>query len=76
MKQKLKNAFGGDKLILIGATVVVFAMFTLLNRNFLSWTNFVNILGQGIRPAPQTVDKINSTVFLYKENRISISNIK
>lgn len=44
MKQKLKNAFGGDKLILIGATVVVFAMFTLLNRNFLSWTNFVNIL--------------------------------
>lgn len=45
MKQKLKNAFGGDKLILIAATVVVFAMFTLLNRNFLSWTNFVNILG-------------------------------
>ena len=44
MKQRLKNAFGGDKLILIGATVVVFAMFTLLNRNFLSWTNFVNIL--------------------------------
>lgn len=44
MKQKLKNAFGGDKLILIAATVVVFAMFTLLNRNFLSWTNFVNIL--------------------------------
>ena len=35
MKQRLKNAFGGDKLILIGATVVVFAMFTLLNRNFL-----------------------------------------
>ncbi len=75
MKQKLKNAFGGDKLILIAATVVVFAMFTLLNRNFLSWTNFVNILGQGIRPAPQTVDKIKSTVFLYKENRISMSNI-
>ena len=75
MKQKLKNAFGGDKLILIGATVVVFAMFTLLNRNFLSWTNFVNILGQGIRPAPQTVDKIKPTVFLYKENRISMSNI-
>lgn len=47
MKQKSKNAFGGDKLILIAATVVVFAMFTLLNRNFLSWTNFVNILGQG-----------------------------
>ena len=68
MKQKLKNAFGGDKLILIAATVVVFAMFTLLNRNFLSWTNFVNILGQGIRPAPQTVDKIKSTVIFHKEN--------
>ena len=52
MKQKLKNAFGGDKLILIGATVVVFAMFTLLNRNFLSWTNFVNILGAGRMPCP------------------------
>lgn len=63
MKQKLKNAFGGDKLILIAATVVVFAMFTLLNRNFLSWTNFVNILGQGVCPAPQAVDKTKSTVF-------------
>ena len=52
MKQKLKNAFGGDKLILIAATVVVFAMFTLLNRNFLSWTNFVNILVAGRMPCP------------------------
>ena len=44
MKDRLKRGIGGDKLILLGATVVVFALFTALNRNFLSWTNFVNIL--------------------------------
>lgn len=44
MKDKIKQIFGGDKLILLGATVVVFALFTGLNPNFLSWRNFVNIL--------------------------------
>ena len=44
MKDRLKRGIGGDKLILLGATVVVFALFTALNRNYLSWTNFVNIL--------------------------------
>ena len=44
MKDKLKRVIGGDKLILLGATVVVFALFTVLNKNYLSWTNFVNIL--------------------------------
>ena len=44
MKDKLKRVIGGDKLILLGATVVVFALFTVMNKNYLSWTNFVNIL--------------------------------
>ena len=44
MKERLKKAFGGDKLILLAATVVVFALFTALNKNFLSWRNIVNIL--------------------------------
>ena len=44
MKDKLKRAIGGDKLILLGATIVVFALFTALNKNYFSWTNFVNIL--------------------------------
>lgn len=44
MKDKLKRAIGGDKLILLGATAVVFALFTVLNKNYFSWTNFVNIL--------------------------------
>ena len=44
MKDKLKRIIGGDKLILLGATVVVFALFTVLNQNFLSWRNIVNIL--------------------------------
>ena len=44
MKERLKKTFGGDKLILLAATVVVFALFTALNKNFLSWRNIVNIL--------------------------------
>jgi len=44
MRDKLKRIVGGDKLILLAATAVVFALFTVLNRNFLSWMNFVNIL--------------------------------
>lgn len=42
--EKMKKLIGGDKLILIGAIVVVFALFTMLNKNFLSVTNLVNIL--------------------------------
>lgn len=42
-KQKRK-LIGGDKLILIGAIIAVFVLFTSLNKNFLSWTNMVNLL--------------------------------
>lgn len=42
--KKLGGLIGGDKLILIGAIIVVYAVFTFLNHNFLSWGNFVNIL--------------------------------
>lgn len=41
---RLGQVFGGDKLILIGAIIVVYALFTALNKNFFGWTNFVNIL--------------------------------
>lgn len=44
MISKLKRTIGGDKLILMGAILVVFAMFTGLNENFLSSTNIINIL--------------------------------
>lgn len=44
MKQKLKNFFSGDKLVLMAAIVVVFAVFTSLNKNFLTWTNIVNLM--------------------------------
>lgn len=43
-KNKLLQIIGGDKLILIAAIVVVFVLFTCLNKNFLSWTNMVNLL--------------------------------
>lgn len=43
-KFKLTNYIGGDKLVLMGAIAVVFAIFTAINRNFFSWTNIVNIL--------------------------------
>lgn len=38
------QAIGGDKLVLILAIVLVFVLFTALNKNFLSTTNLVNIL--------------------------------
>ncbi len=41
---KVKSAVPGDKLILIGATIVIFAIFTALNSNYLSRTNITNIL--------------------------------
>lgn len=34
----------GDKIVLLAAIGVVFALFTVLNRNFLSVTNMINIL--------------------------------
>lgn len=40
----LGQTFGGDKLILIGAIIVVYIIFTALNKNFFGWKNFVNIL--------------------------------
>lgn len=43
-KTKHRKLIGGDKLILIAAIAVVFALFTALNKNFLSLTNLVNIL--------------------------------
>ncbi|WP_432627112.1 ABC transporter permease [Brotaphodocola sp.] len=42
--KKLVNMVGGDKLVLLGAIIVVFALFTSMNKNFLSATNLVNIL--------------------------------
>lgn len=41
---RLSQLIGGDKLILIGAIVVVYAIFTYLNPNFLTLKNFENIL--------------------------------
>lgn len=34
----------GDKLVLLAAIAVVFALFTILNKNFFSVTNMINIL--------------------------------
>ena len=34
----------GDKLVLLAAIAVVFTLFTILNKNFFSVTNMINIL--------------------------------
>ncbi len=46
METGKKRAFkiSGDKIVLLAAIVVVFALFTGLNKNFLSVTNVINIL--------------------------------
>lgn len=43
-KNKRSLKISGDKIVLMAAIVVVFALFTALNKNFLSPTNFINIL--------------------------------
>ena len=55
MKHKLHIPFGGDTLILIASTVLVLAMFTLLNRTVLMWTTFTNILEQDISTASHSL---------------------
>ena len=42
--KRIREAVPGDKLILIGAIIVVFIIFTVLNPNFMTWTNITNIL--------------------------------
>lgn len=44
MKKKKGLPIGGDKLVLLAAIVVVFIIFTIINKNFFTWTNIVNIL--------------------------------
>ncbi|MCH3919449.1 MAG: ABC transporter permease [Sphaerochaeta sp.] len=43
-KLRLRSIIPGDKLILVGAIIVVFVIFSSMNKNFFSWTNIVNIL--------------------------------
>lgn len=35
-KKSILNKIGGDKLILIAAIIIVFALFTCLNKNFMT----------------------------------------
>jgi ribose transport system permease protein len=42
--KRIVNGIGEDKLVLSAAIVVVFVLFTSLNRNFLSMQNMINLL--------------------------------
>ena len=42
--KKIVSMIGGNNLVLIGAIVVVFVLFTSLNQNFLTRQNMTNIL--------------------------------
>lgn len=42
--KKLISMIGGDKLVLIGAIIIVFVLFTSLNKNFLTFQNMINLL--------------------------------
>ncbi|MDO4620933.1 MAG: ABC transporter permease [Lachnospiraceae bacterium] len=44
MKKERRLRIGGDKIILLVAIILVFILFTVLNKNFLTWTNIVNLL--------------------------------
>lgn len=43
-KKKITSVIGGDKIVLIVAIIAVFALFTALNKNFLTGQNMVNLL--------------------------------
>ena len=43
-KKGILSIIGGDKLILLVAIVIVFVLFTALNKNYFSWTNIVNLM--------------------------------
>ena len=42
--KRFASAVGGNNLVLIGAIIVVFVLFTAINPNYLTLTNFVNLL--------------------------------
>ena len=41
---EIYSSIGGDKLILMGAIVVVFILFTSINSNFFSINNIINLM--------------------------------
>jgi len=43
-KKKLTQIIGGDRLVLIVAIIVVFVLFTSLNKNFMTKQNMINLL--------------------------------
>ena len=43
-KRKITDFIGGDKLILLGAIAAVFILFTSLNKNYFTMTNFINLM--------------------------------
>lgn len=43
-KKSILSVIGGDKLILILANIVVFVLFTCLNKNFMTLQNMINLL--------------------------------
>lgn len=43
-ENKILRMIGGDKLVLMIATILIFLLFNTLNPNFLSMTNMINIL--------------------------------
>ena len=42
--QSITSVVGGDKLVLMGAIIAVFILFTCINANYFTWANVVNIL--------------------------------
>lgn len=42
--KRVTTAIGGDKLVLMAAIVIVFVIFTSINKNFFTWANIVNLL--------------------------------
>lgn len=42
--KKIVESIGGDKLVLLTAIIIVFILFTFINRNFLSLQNMINLL--------------------------------
>ena len=68
-KSGIFSIIGGDKLVLLIALIGVFILFTILNKNFLSITNVVNIL---VAASLVGMDAIGHTyLIIAKQNDLS-----
>ena len=71
-KKKITSVIGGDKIVLIVAIAAVFALFTFLNKNFMTVQNMVNYTNPMVMRTFM-FEYCDETAFLTLKVRITLS---